>query len=115
MTGDFIELARIQRSGWGALLFPDGELRTGDPEAPPLAFSRKGQRGRAVRENLGLGGLHSAGLGAGLGVSAKQVVDVRDLGELPPPVVDLRLAERDAAAFQGKRNAHGLAVVAGDG
>src|SRR5512137_2083080 len=102
MTGE-----STRRAGLGALFPPDRELRPGDPDVPPLAFSGEGQRGRAVGENLGLRGLHRAGLDPGLGVAAEQVVDVRYLRELPVTVVDLRLAERDAPALQGERDPHG--------
>src|SRR5947209_12631933 len=95
-------------------LAADGELPEGDAELDAGPLAGEGERHLPLGDHLRLGRLAGPGGGAGVGVAAEELVDVRDLGELAVAVADLGAAGGQAAPLRLDRHPRLLAVVAGD-
>src|SRR5215471_95337 len=109
--------ARRQTDSWSVrLLLPPckRELCAGDANAPAGPGSRKRERNLPLRERLSLSRLDSARLGLSRRIRSEEVVDLRDLGELPGGVFHFGLTECDPAALEVDGHRERLAVVATD-
>src|SRR5215471_3510280 len=100
---------------WDLLLLPcTRELCSGDAKAPAGTGSRKRERHLPLRERLSLHRFDGASLGLSRRIRSEELVDLRDLGELPCGVFHFGLTERDPAALDVDGNRHRLSVVAPD-
>src|SRR5690606_32386578 len=85
------------------------ELPEREPEVPALAGAGKRERHLALGHDLRLARLDRAGVGLGGGIGAEPVADVVHAGELAGTVLDLRLAEAEAAALGADLHRQALA------